>query len=83
VFTTGKPVQPSLMSVKKAGAYPSGATKRSSPFRLLALPTNLFLASDIHSSFLRTFVNYGRKKFYNIGSRAQSYKTFLSVIYKF
>jgi hypothetical protein len=25
------------------------------------------LASDKHSSLLRTFVNYGHKKFYNIG----------------
>jgi hypothetical protein len=25
------------------------------------------LAMDKHSSLLRTFVNYGRKKFYNIG----------------
>jgi hypothetical protein len=26
----------------------------------------LILAKDIHSSLLRKFVNYGRKKFYNI-----------------
>jgi hypothetical protein len=28
-----------------------------------------------HSSFLRKFVNYGRKKIYNIGSWSQYYKT--------
>ncbi len=28
------------------------------------------LARDKHSSLLRTFVNYGRKKFYNIGPRS-------------
>jgi hypothetical protein len=27
------------------------------------------LDRDKHSSFLRTFVNYGRKKFYDVGSR--------------
>jgi hypothetical protein len=30
-----------------------------------------------HSSLLREFVNYGRKKFNNIGFRGQCYKTFL------
>ncbi len=39
--------------------------------RLLALPTNITLGWKInvvekHSSLLRKFVNYGRKKFYNI-----------------
>jgi hypothetical protein len=42
--------------------------------RLLALPTIIRnglegLARDQHSSLLRTLVNYGRKKFYNIGPR--------------
>jgi hypothetical protein len=29
-------------------------------------------AGDKHSSFLRILVNYGRKKFYNIGPRHQA-----------
>ncbi len=32
--------------------------------------------SDKHSILLRKFVIYGRKKFYNIGTRAHCYKTF-------
>ncbi len=34
---------------------------------------------DKHSSLLQKFVNYGEKKFYNIGPWAQCYKTFLSI----
>ncbi len=41
------------------------------------------LDRDKHSSLLRKFVAYDRKKFYDIGSRVQCYKTFLSVIYGF
>jgi hypothetical protein len=33
VFVTGKLIQPSLLFVRKAGAYSSGAPKRSSPLR--------------------------------------------------
>jgi hypothetical protein len=33
-----------------------------------------------HSSLLRTFVNYGCKKFYNIGARARPVKLFTNVI---
>jgi len=29
-----------------------------------------------HSSLSQTFINYGRKKFYNIGHWAQCYETF-------
>jgi hypothetical protein len=32
-------------------------------------------ARDKHSSLLRTFVNYVRKTFYNIGPRDQCYET--------
>jgi hypothetical protein len=53
----GKPFQPRLMFVGKVGAYPFEAH-----FRLKRL------ARDKHCSLLRKFVNYGRKKFYNIGS---------------
>ncbi len=34
------------------------------------------LAMDKHSSLLRTILNYGCKKFYNIGPRGLYYKTF-------
>jgi hypothetical protein len=40
--------------------------------RLSALPTNIRLgwyARDKHSSLSKTFVNYGSKKFYNIGPK--------------
>jgi hypothetical protein len=33
---------------------------------------------DKHSSLLQKFVNNGQNKFYNIGPRAQRYKTFYS-----
>jgi hypothetical protein len=41
--------------------------------RLLALPKNIrlgwqYLPRDKRSSLLRKFVNYGQKKFYNIGT---------------
>jgi hypothetical protein len=32
------------------------------------------LARDKRSSLLRTFVNYGRKKFYNIGSGGKNFR---------
>jgi hypothetical protein len=74
-FVTGEPFQPSLMFVRKGGAYPSGAHKRSG-----ALPTNIRLSwkglPGKNSSLLRTFVNYGRKKFCNIGPWRQFIKYF-------
>ncbi len=41
------------------------------------------LARDKHSSLLCKFVNYGRKKFYNVGACVQCYKNFLLVIQEF
>jgi hypothetical protein len=35
------------------------------------------LARDKHSIILRKSINYGQKKFYNIGPRSQFFKTFL------
>ncbi len=87
----------------KAGAYPSEA-----PFRFFTLVwapglTNKYLtrlerfAKDKHSTLLRIFKNYDRKKFYNISplwclilqpvssfftTRAQFLKTFFFVTYK-
>ncbi len=44
MFVAGKPFQPSLGLVRKAGAYPSGAPKEAPLWgRLLALPTNITL----------------------------------------
>jgi hypothetical protein len=63
------------MFVDKAGAYPSevkhiyGALLEG---RLLTLPANTRLeklARDRHSSLLPKFVNYGQKRFYNMGPR--------------
>ena len=63
----------------KPGAYPkvefiSCASLRQAP----ALPTNIILgwkrlATDKHSSLLRKFVNYGHKKFHNIGPSYMSF----------
>jgi hypothetical protein len=41
--------------------------------RLLALAANRRkkLAKDKHSSLLRTIINYGREKFYGIGTRSE------------
>ncbi len=73
MFVLDKPFQPSLRFWARQGAYPtvnlSGAPLYG---RLLALAICIrldrkMLASDKHSSFLQTFVNYGHKKFYNIG----------------
>jgi hypothetical protein len=71
MFVTCKVLQPSLMFGGKAGAY--SAPERSPPWdRILALPTNIRLGwkglpVTNPRSLLRAFVNYGRKKFYNIG----------------
>jgi hypothetical protein len=41
------------------------------------------LARGKHSNLSRTFVNYGRKNFYIPDTRAQCYKTILSVAYEY
>jgi len=57
------------MFVRKAGAYPSGATKEAPlTSRLMALYTNIRLGwkglpGTKQSSLLRKSVNYGRKSF--------------------
>ncbi len=67
-FVPGKPFQPSLMFVGKAGAYRVKHLSISTlEGRLLALPTNIRLDSleklvrNKHSSILQKFVNYGQK----------------------
>jgi hypothetical protein len=63
------------MLMRKSGAYPSGAPKRSSPSGKALGVTHKHctrlerLFKDKHSSLLRIFPDYGRKKFYNIGPR--------------
>jgi hypothetical protein len=71
VFLPGKQLQPSLMFVSKAKAYPSETPLRCSPLgqvpRLIHKhwPMLERPAMDKHSSLLRTFVNYERKKVFN------------------
>ncbi len=73
VFLPGKQLQPSLMFVSKAKAYPS-----KTPFRFSLLGQTSGLthkhwpmlerpAMDKHFSLLRTLVNYERKKVCNFG----------------
>jgi hypothetical protein len=62
------------MFVRKAGTYPSGVPKGSSlySYALGLIHKHLTrlerLVRDKHSSFLRTFVNYGHKFFITLGT---------------
>ncbi len=66
MLAPGKPFQPSLMFVSKAGAYPSGTSFQvvsSGVGSLVALPINIELskeklAMDQHFGFLQIFVIY-------------------------
>jgi hypothetical protein len=74
VFVPDRPSQRSLMFVSKDGAYPNEApgcsTLGQAPGLTHKQSTSLERPTrDKHSSFSRTFENYGRKKFYNIGTR--------------
>ncbi len=68
MFVTGNHFQPSLMYEGNDGAYPNEAHFWCSTIRYaLGLthinPTRLErLDGDEHSSLIKTFVNYGRKK---------------------
>jgi hypothetical protein len=83
MFVPGKPFHPSVMIVGEARGLPeSGASARCFTEVGSGLTNNHYtrlerLVRDKHSSLLRKFVNYGQKKFYNIGPRVQSHKTFL------
>ncbi len=84
-FVRGKPFQPSIISVCKAGTYPIKNPSGAPPYgKLLALPTNNRLGwkgtMDKRSSVLRKFEKYRQKRFYNIGFRGQCYKTFYDCI---
>jgi hypothetical protein len=73
VFLPGKQLQPSLMFVSKAKACPSKTPFRFSPLGQVPRLTHKRWpmlekpAMDKHSSLLRTFVNYERKKVCNFG----------------
>ncbi len=76
-----EPFQPSLMFATKATAFPNGASPLSGKVLGLTLQhkTRLErLARDKHSSPLGALVNYGRKKFYNIGPRCHFLNLFSS-----
>ncbi len=78
MFILGKLFQPSLMFVGKASCLPlSGGhegyfTQVGSGLTCKHYTRLEKFASDKHSSLLRKFVNYGRKKFYNIDPWSQS-----------
>ncbi len=77
--------QPSLMFVGKARSLPqNGAPERcftrlSSSLAYKQQTRLEWIARDKHSSLLQKFVNYGQKKFHNIGPRRQCYKPFCFV----
>ncbi len=74
MFARGKPFQPSLMFVGKAGAYlleaPQVLHSRVGSNHTIKNLTRLErLARNKRCSLLQKSVNYGRKKFHNIGHR--------------
>ncbi len=73
-LSLASPSSPSLMFESKAGAYPSESPLRyftigPAPGLIHKHQTRLESPARYNSSFLRRFVNHGRKKFYNIGPR--------------
>ncbi len=72
----------------KQGAYPIGGAPERFFNRVGSCCTNRHqtklerLAMYKHSSLLQTLVNYGRKKFYNIGPWTQCCKTFIRPLSK-
>ncbi len=79
MFVHGKHFQTSLLFVGKVRSLPySGApeslfNRAGSCFANRQLTRLKSLAMDKHSSLLRTFVNYGRKKFYNIWAQSAAF----------
>jgi hypothetical protein len=69
-----RPFQPSLIFVGKARRVPySGVPERCLTWVGLSLTCKYYIrlersARDKHTSLLRSFINYGCKKFYNIGT---------------
>ncbi len=81
--------KPFLMFVGKARSLPNSGSPERFSDRVGSCCTNRpqarleRRATDKHSSLLRTFINYGRKKFYNIAPGANVIKLHLSLIYGF
>ncbi len=73
MYVPGKPFHLSIMFAGEAGAYPSGAYFSFSPLgKALGLACKHYtrmekLHRDKNSCLLQTFLNYGRKNFYNTG----------------
>ncbi len=73
MFVSVRPLQPSLIFVGKTRSLPKRCTFHLLHSRVGSSLTCTHytkpqrLAVDKRSSLLRKFVNYGRKKFYNIG----------------
>ncbi len=83
MFFPGEPLEASLMFVGKARSrIKSGATEIY--FTKLGSTTTCLkqLATDKHSSLLRTFVNYGCKSFITSGPGVTTIKYFEFVIYR-
>ncbi len=84
MFVRGGLFQPKLTFVGKARSLPHyGAGERcfTQIYYILTCKHSTRLekpAKDKHPSLIRTFINYGRKKCYNIGSWSQYHKTLLS-----
>ncbi len=81
-FCPWQAFQLSLMFVVKARSLPQSGSSERSITRVGSGLTGKHqtrlenLARDKHSSLLRNFINYGRKKFYSIGTRYKSTKHF-------
>ncbi len=89
MFVHRKPFQPSLMFVGKARSLPESGVLFGCSTQVGYSLTHKHqsrlerLARDKHSSLLRTFVNYGRKKFYNVDPMGPNViKLFTVVIYR-
>ncbi len=86
MFVSGKHFQDRLLFLSKARAYLSEApfmcsTLAQAPGRTHKHQTKLEMsARDKHSGILRTFVNYDRKKVYNIGPWTQRSSLLLTAV---
>ncbi len=84
MFVPGKPLQPSLLFAGKAKSLPKMGTSFRCSSWVGSSPSHkhkhhkgwrdLPVTNTQHSSLLRTFVNYGRETFHNIGRRSHFFK---------
>jgi hypothetical protein len=74
VFIPGKPFQPGIKFAREARAYPSEGSFRCSTLGYApGLSDKDYtrlesISKDKHSSLMQTCLNYGCKKFYEIGA---------------